>query len=509
MVVAAKLPMLTPVNGDSPPPMRIVDGIEQTYPPTTAEEKLARKNKLKVRGTLLMALPNERQLKFNSYKNAKSLMEAIERRFKGNKKSKNLPSKWKTYTLIWKNKPELETLSMDDVHNNLKIYETKVKGSSSSIQNSQNVAFVSSNSSGSTNQAYHSNFANTDSLSDAVIYSFFTNQSNSLQLDNKDLQQIDADDLEQMDLKWQMAMLTMRPRRFLKKTGRKVGANDSETIGFDKTKVECYNFHKRGYFSKVCRAPRENRNKELVRRNVTVETTDANALVTQNGFGYDWCDQAKDGPTNFALMAYTSSGLESVEARLDVYKKNEVVFEEDIKMLKLDIIFRDNTLTNLRKKFEIAEKERDDLKHTLEKFENSFKNLRKLLDSHICEWYYVVPPLYTGNFMPHKLDLILAIMDEYVVSKFVTSVPAVATNEAKTTFGKHLKEKHVIWAQFGKKQDKNATLQDFDEALNLECVETASQSSMTSSMIEGDNVTTICDDVKVADLKKPMEDCVG
>nr|GEZ25240.1 hypothetical protein [Tanacetum cinerariifolium] len=153
------------VNGDSPPLVRTVDGVEQTYPLTTAEERLSRKNELKARGTLLMALPNEHQLKFNSYKNAKSLMEAIEKRF---------------------------------------------GGSSSSSQNLQNIAFVSSNSSGSTNQAHGSNFTNTDSLSDDVIYSFFANQSSSSQLDNEDLQQIDADDLKDMDLKWQMAMLTMR-----------------------------------------------------------------------------------------------------------------------------------------------------------------------------------------------------------------------------------------------------------------------------------------------------------
>nr|GEZ88665.1 ribonuclease H-like domain-containing protein [Tanacetum cinerariifolium] len=78
------------VNGDSPPPKRTIDGVEKSYPPTTAEEKLARKNELKARGTLLMDLPNEHQLKFNSYKNAKSLMEAIEKRFEGNKESKKV-----------------------------------------------------------------------------------------------------------------------------------------------------------------------------------------------------------------------------------------------------------------------------------------------------------------------------------------------------------------------------------------------------------------------------------
>ncbi|GJT01404.1 hypothetical protein Tco_0822573, partial [Tanacetum coccineum] len=206
MVTAAKLPVLNPgefelwkmrieqyflmtdyalweviVNGDSPPPKRTVDGVEQTYPPTTIEEKLARKNELKARGTLLMALPNEHQVKFNTYKCAKTLMEAIEKRFGGNKESK-------------------------------KTQKTLLKQYS--------------------NQAYGFNSANTDNMSDVVIYSFFVNQSNSPQLNDEDLQQIDADDLEQMDLKWQMAMLTIRARRFLNTTGRKI----TETIGFNKSK---------------------------------------------------------------------------------------------------------------------------------------------------------------------------------------------------------------------------------------------------------------------------------
>ncbi|GJW93512.1 putative ribonuclease H-like domain-containing protein [Tanacetum coccineum] len=507
MVAAAKLPVLNPsefklwkmrieqyflmtdyalweviVNGDSPPPKRTVDGVEQTYPPTTAEEKLARKNELKARGTLLMALPNEHQLKFNTYKCAKTLMEAIEKRFGGNKESKktqktllkqqyenfngsssegldqtydrlqklisqleilgetisqedmnlkflrSLPSEWKTHTLIWRNKPDLDTLSMDDLYNNLKIYETEVKGS---------------------NQAYGSNSVNTDSMSDAVIYSFFANQSNSPQLDNEDLQQIDADDLEEMDLKWQMAMLTMRARRFLNKTGRKINANGSETIRFNKSKVECYNCHKKGHFVRECRAPREyralreNKNREPVRRNVTVETTETKALVAQDGLGYDWSDQAEEGPTNFALMAYTSSGSSSSSS-----SDSEVLIKQ----------LRDNALTELRKKFKKAEKERDDLKLTLEKFGNSFKNLSKLLeiqvsykfktgvgfDSQVVDsqendryktskGYHVVPPPYTGNCMPPNSNLVLSNEEEYVFSESVTSIPDVATSKAKTS----------------------------------------------------------------------------
>nr|GEX55166.1 hypothetical protein [Tanacetum cinerariifolium] len=246
-----------------PPVKRTVDGVEQTYTPTTAEEKLARNNELKARGTLLMALPNKHQLNFNSYKNPKSLMEEIEKRFEGGldqtydmlqklisqleilgetisqedmnlKLLRSLPLEWKTSNLIWRNKPYLETLSMDDLYNNMKIYETEVKGSSSSSQNSQNMAFVSSNNSSSTNQTQSSNSTNIDSLSGSMIYFFFANQSNSPQLDNKGLQQINADDLEDMNLKWQMAMLTMRARRFL--NGKKAESNGKESVSKKRTR---------------------------------------------------------------------------------------------------------------------------------------------------------------------------------------------------------------------------------------------------------------------------------
>ncbi|GKG14117.1 hypothetical protein Tco_0353717, partial [Tanacetum coccineum] len=120
---------------------------------------------------------------------------------------RSLPSEWKTHTLIWRNKTDLEELSLDDLFNNLKIYEAEVKGSSSSSQNTQNIAFVSSNSTSRTNESVNtahgvsagstqdhaSTSPNVNSLSDVVIYSFFANPSNSPQLDNEDLKQIDPD----------------------------------------------------------------------------------------------------------------------------------------------------------------------------------------------------------------------------------------------------------------------------------------------------------------------------
>ncbi|GJV69990.1 ribonuclease H-like domain-containing protein [Tanacetum coccineum] len=109
-----------------------------------------------------------------------------------------------------------------------------------------------------------------------------------------------------------MAMLTIKARRFLKYIGRKVTINGNETIGFDKSKVECYNCHKRRHFARECRVLRnqDNRNKESPRRSVPVETTTSNDLISCDGLGgYDWSDHVEEGPTNYALMLTMHSWL--------------------------------------------------------------------------------------------------------------------------------------------------------------------------------------------------------
>ncbi|GJR52538.1 hypothetical protein Tco_1403059 [Tanacetum coccineum] len=167
------------VNGDAPAIASASTGTEGPIPPKTAEQKLARKNELKAKSILLLAIPNEYLLKFHGIKDAKTLWEAIKAMFGGNKESKkmqktipmqqyenfaasrsegldktydrSLPSAWNNIALKMRNKSDLDTLSMDDLYNNLKVYESEIKGQSRS--NSQNVAFVSSEKTSSTNEA--------------------------------------------------------------------------------------------------------------------------------------------------------------------------------------------------------------------------------------------------------------------------------------------------------------------------------------------------------------------
>ncbi|GJT37797.1 putative ribonuclease H-like domain-containing protein [Tanacetum coccineum] len=202
------------------------------------------------------------------------LGETISQEDVNQKLLRSLSSEWNTHAVVWRNKAELETMSMDDLYNNLKVYEPEVKGMSSSINTAYGVSTAST-------QVNTANSSNVDNLSDAVIYAFLASQPNSPQLVTKDLQQIHPDDIEEMDLRWQMAMLTMRARRFLKNTRRRLTVNSNENIGFDKSKVECYNCHKKGHFARECRAPRNQdyKNKESTRRTVPVETSTSTALV--------------------------------------------------------------------------------------------------------------------------------------------------------------------------------------------------------------------------------------
>ncbi|GJZ91204.1 hypothetical protein Tco_0663131 [Tanacetum coccineum] len=318
--------------------------------PVTTEEKAQKKNDVKARSMLLMALPNQHLMTFNQYKDAKTLFAAIQTRFSDNEVTKktqktllkqiqlailgenisqedlnlkflrSLPSEWNTHVVVWRNKPDLDTMSFDDLYNNFKIVKQEVKGtaSSSSSSSSQNMAFVSSPSStNEVNTAYGVSTANTQvspastqvstastqvstaNLSDDTVYAFLASQPNGSQLVYEDLEQIHEDDIEEMDLKWQLALLSMRTRR---------GPRNQDS---------------------------RNRNQDSSRRTVNVEETSSKAMVAIDGAGFDWSYMADDEvPTNMALMAFSDSEFNKSEFNLATYKRGLASVEEQLVFYK-------------------------------------------------------------------------------------------------------------------------------------------------------------------------------
>ncbi|GJS11247.1 hypothetical protein Tco_0368043 [Tanacetum coccineum] len=255
-----------------------------------------------------------------------------------------------------------------------------------------NTNVVSTAYGASPSSGYNSQRENFSSYTDDLLYSFFANQSNGPQLDHEDLEQIDEFDLEEMDLKWQVAMISMRLNKFYKKTGRKLHFDAKEPIGFNKTKVECYNCHKTGYFAKERRSKRNQNDwrkdagsfgykaKDNGRRPGKQE--EHKALVTLDGEGIDWTGHSEEEQENFALMAISNSGLDTkVEAQLVAYQQNQLWYEEKIRFMKIDLDDKTDVLTYHKKLLAEAKKEKEDLKAKVEKWHNSSNGLNILLNS--------------------------------------------------------------------------------------------------------------------------------
>nr|GEY74399.1 hypothetical protein [Tanacetum cinerariifolium] len=252
----------------------------------TTEDLQKRRNDVKVRTTLLLALPDEHQLRFSKYETAQELWEAILKTFGletleqtfnrlqaivshlefmnveikqdelNQKFLTSLAPEWLMYTIVWRN---LDTMSLDDVYNHLKVYEPEVQKKSES--NSQNMAFISSCGKGEVHTASTQvSTASTDvaaaSLSHDTVCAYIASQSNGSQIKYEDMTQINEDGIEELDIKWNMALLSMRADRFWKKIGKKITIQGSDVAGFEKSKAKCFNFHKMGHFSRECRAPR-------------------------------------------------------------------------------------------------------------------------------------------------------------------------------------------------------------------------------------------------------------
>ncbi|GJU88148.1 ribonuclease H-like domain-containing protein [Tanacetum coccineum] len=406
--------------------------------PKTTKQLAARRNQERVKSILLLAIPDEYLLKFHNFENFstasnESLDKAYDRFQKlisqlevhgapiskediNQKFLRSLPPSWNQIALIMRNKPDIDEIDIDDLYNNLRVYEDEMKRSSSSNSASQNLAFLSSENTSSTNEVSTasgdfgvstaggiSQVSSTLCAHD-VTCSFFAQPTTSPQLENEDFQQIDEDDLEELDLRWQVAMLTVR----------------------------CYNCHRKGHFARECRSGRNQGKRSYGdngRSNAPTNESSSQALVAQDGLGgYDWSNDFEIEPVNYALMAISSSSsssssdnevqkcskqclesfktlqknydserekhsrarleiqgyelaLESLESRILVHEKNELAWGEKYEFQNYELKCREIKINNLNLELEKVVKERDELKLKIEKWEESSKNLDELLNS--------------------------------------------------------------------------------------------------------------------------------
>nr|GEW20224.1 hypothetical protein [Tanacetum cinerariifolium] len=384
---------------------------------TTEDMQKSRKDD-KARTTLLLALSDEHQLRFSKYETAKELWEVKLKTFGGNeatKKTKNNQLKQQygnfkarvsetleqTFNRLQaiRNRDDLDTMSLDDVYNPLKVYEPKVQKKLES--NYQNMAFISS--------------ANTSSGKAASI-SHDTN----------------------------MALLSMGDDRFWKKTGKKITIQGTNVAGFDKSKVECFNYHKIGHFARECRAPRsqEMGKRESYKQGSKEEEPAPKALMAIDGIGWDWSYMANEeenhalvaddeAPTEFALMAKSnSSSKNEVKDRLVEFKTQEIKFCEKIRGLEIDVEFKNNKIEYLMNELKQVKKEKKGLDSKLIGFESISKDLDTLLRSQRTNknkeglGYSVVPPP-TQVYSPPKKDINSFVSEHGESSSSIMSKPMI------------------------------------------------------------------------------------
>ncbi|GJZ50154.1 putative ribonuclease H-like domain-containing protein [Tanacetum coccineum] len=468
--------------------------------PVTTEEKIQKKNDVKARSMLLMVLPNEHLLTFNQHKDAKTLFEAIQARFGGNDATKKTQKTLLKHMYENFNAPSTE--SLDSIFNRLQKIASQLAILGEIISQEDlnfkflrslpaewnthvNVAFVSTPSStndvnttsvqvSTVSTPVSTTSSNSANLSDATVYAFLENQPDGSHLVHEDLEQIYEADLEAMDLNWQLALLSMRARRYYQRTGKKITINGSDVAGYDKLKVECFNCHKMGHFARECRGPRNQdsrpRNQESSRKTVVVEDTSAKGMIAIDGAGFDWSFMAdKEVPTNMALMAISDSevlndktcsnsclkndetlknqydnlriefnksefdlanykrGLASVEEQLVFYKKNEVAFCDQIAVLKRDASFKDSKINALKFQIENLKKEKESSQFKINSYENASKSLDTLLGSQITyksrkgvgfDNYNAVAPPPTDLFAPPSIDLSYSGLEEFQQPEF-------------------------------------------------------------------------------------------
>nr|GEV41673.1 putative polyprotein [Tanacetum cinerariifolium] len=433
----------------------------------TTEDMQKKKNDVKSRTTLRISLLDEHQLRFSKHKTAKELWAAILKTFVGNeatKKTKKNPLKqqyknfraegakmleqtftrlqviigqlqfmgveveqddlnqqfltslapeWLMHTIVWRNRSDLDTMSLDDLYNHLKVYEAEVQKKSE--PNTQNMAFISSTKHSRGNDEVNiasvytasgnvptasANVA-TVSINQETACAYIASQSGGSQIKFEDINQINEDDMEEMDIKWNMALLSMRADKFWKKTGKKISIQGSDVAGFNKSKVECFNYHKMGHFT-------------------------PKTLMAIDEVGWDWSYMANDeedhalvaeAPTEFTLMANTTTENKAFDNSLcskDCKRNNDSLNSKITDLIDElfdanNMIYHYKTLEfydegkveyieTLKKELEILRQEKEVVDGKLAGLLLASKNLDNLIESQRSDkskeglGYTVVPP---------------------------------------------------------------------------------------------------------------------
>nr|GEV40565.1 hypothetical protein [Tanacetum cinerariifolium] len=399
----------------------------------TTEDVQKKKNDVKARTTLVLSLPDEHQLRFSKHKTAKELWAAILKTFGGNEASKKTKKNLlkqqygnfraedsetleQTFTRLQviRNRSDLDTMSLDDLYNHLKVYEEKVQKKSK--PNTQNIAFISSTKHNREN----------DEVNTASIYTASSNVLTASANVATDKNQINEDDIEEMDITWNMTLLSMRADKLWKKTGKKISIQGSDVVGFDKSKVECFNCHKMGHFTRECRASRNQKRgrRDTYRQGSKAEEQTPKALMVIDGVGWDWSYMENDkeehalvveAPTEFVLMADTSIenklALAQVEYRLVEYKEREVKYIEKIRTLEFYDKGKVEYIETLKKELETLKQENEVMDGKLAGLLSASKDLGNLIESQRSDkskeglGYTVVPPPVAQLYLSPKKDL--------------------------------------------------------------------------------------------------------